>query len=87
MSVIHSQERKKSASGSKGRPQIDPELCKGCELCVAACPQSVLHMSERTNSQGNPYPEYDEGVCTACKACAIVCPDNAIEIYKFEAGD
>jgi len=88
MSTLHSREKQGTASGSKGRPYIDPEMCKGCELCVAACPQSVLSMSEKANSQGNPYPEYDPaGVCTACKACAVICPDSAIEIYKFEAGE
>ncbi len=88
MSVLHSREKKSfPRTGSQGRPQIDPEMCKGCELCLAACPQSVLKLSSQTNSQGNPFAEYDPaGICTACKACAIICPDNAIEIYKFEAG-
>ena len=89
MSRLHPQEKKASpASSSKGRPSIDPEMCKGCELCLAVCPQSVLRLSNQTNSQGNPFPEYiPEGGCTACKFCAIICPDNAIEIYKFEAGE
>lgn len=73
---------------AKGRPQIDAELCKGCELCIAACPEQVLHLSAATNSQGIHYAEFDQfGICTACKACAIVCPDCAIEIYKFETGE
>ena len=59
MSTLHSREKQGTASGSKGRPYINPEMCKGCELCVVACPQSVLSMSEKSNSQGNPYPEYD----------------------------
>jgi 2-oxoglutarate ferredoxin oxidoreductase subunit delta len=88
MTTHHPREQKSPRMASKGRPQIDPEICKGCELCISACPQGVLALSTETNSQGNPYSQYDpEGICTACKSCAIICPDNAIEIYKFEAGE
>ncbi|HEQ72589.1 MAG TPA: 4Fe-4S dicluster domain-containing protein [Spirochaetia bacterium] len=73
---------------AKGRPVIDAELCKGCELCVSACPERVLTMAEATNSQGVHVAQIDpEGVCTACKACALICPDCAIEIYRFETGE
>jgi 2-oxoglutarate ferredoxin oxidoreductase subunit delta len=88
MSSTNTRNNKTTSTKAKGRPQIDPEICKGCELCVAACPEGVLRMSERSNSQGAPYAEYDPaGACSACKFCAIICPDNAIEIYKFEAGE
>jgi 2-oxoglutarate ferredoxin oxidoreductase subunit delta len=80
--------QKKKPAVSKGRPQIDPEACKGCELCVAACPEGALRLSSRANSQGVPYAEYDpNAVCTACKSCAIVCPDAAIQVYRFETGE
>ncbi len=73
---------------NKGRPQIDSETCKGCELCIGACPEGSLRLSGETNSQGVPYAEYDPaGLCTACKSCAIICPDSAIEIYKFDTGE
>ena len=26
----------------KGRIEVDEQYCKGCELCVGACPQKVL---------------------------------------------
>ena len=68
---------------AKGKPQIDPERCKGCGLCVEACPQKILKMSETFNRQGQYYatcvaPER----CTACKTCAITCPDLAIQIWR-----
>ncbi|MCL2480777.1 MAG: 4Fe-4S binding protein, partial [Spirochaetaceae bacterium] len=30
---------------SKGKPLISPERCKGCALCVDACPKKILKMS------------------------------------------
>ena len=34
------------------RVSIDRNLCKGCELCVGACPQQVLAMSPKINIKG-----------------------------------
>ncbi|MCL2792721.1 MAG: ferredoxin family protein [Spirochaetaceae bacterium] len=69
---------------SKGKPLIDRERCKGCTLCIEACPQKILKMSQQINRRGVYYPEcLDEGKCTACTFCAIICPDIAIEIEKF----
>lgn len=64
---------------------IDVERCKGCELCVAACPPDVLAMSTTLNSRGF-YPAMltDDDRCTSCAACAIVCPDGAITVYRAE---
>jgi len=68
---------------SKGKPLISPERCKGCALCVDACPKKILKMSQQINKRGVHYPEcFDEGNCTACTFCAIICPDIAIEIEK-----
>ena len=34
------------------RVEFDEKLCKGCELCVSACPKKILHLSDRTNAMG-----------------------------------
>jgi 2-oxoglutarate ferredoxin oxidoreductase subunit delta len=87
MPDIKIQDKKNTVTAGKGRPEIDAEVCKGCELCIAACPQGVLKLSAHANTQGVPYPEVDSSrACTACQFCAITCPDSAIEIYRFEAG-
>jgi len=72
---------------SRGRPVIDRERCKGCALCVGACPEKILAMSRDTfNRQGVPFAEcFEESRCTACMSCAIMCPDMAIRIIRITA--
>ena len=67
----------------KGTVVIDVERCKGCELCVPACPPGVLRMSSRRNASGYLLPELLEG-CTGCSACLLVCPDFCFEVYQFD---
>jgi 2-oxoglutarate ferredoxin oxidoreductase subunit delta len=68
---------------AQGKPVISSEKCKGCGLCIGACPKSILELSDDFNKQGVQYPVcIDEDKCIACKFCAIICPDMAIEILK-----
>ena len=46
---------------SRGTVTIDVEHCKGCLLCVPACPPAVLSMSEETNHMGFAYPQLHPG--------------------------
>lgn len=63
---------------------IRDDLCKGCVLCVAFCPEGVLVMTERTNHKGYLLPELiDQPGCTACKICGRICPELAIEVFRF----
>ena len=73
-----------SARASRGTVTIDVEHCKGCELCIPACPPRVLVMSQARNRLGVPYPELLPG-CTGCGACLLVCPDFCFEVYRFDA--
>lgn len=61
---------------------IDPEVCKGCGLCVVACPQKNLKLSTALNRIGYHPVEFhyhgDKNDCTACGICYWVCPDFAI---------
>ena len=36
----------------RGRVVIDRELCKGCYLCIRACPVKVLEEDKEPNSTG-----------------------------------
>lgn len=62
---------------------IETDRCKGCELCIPACPPRVLTMSTTGNSHGYLFPELTEG-CTGCTACQQVCPDFVFEVYKYD---
>ena len=60
---------------------IDTERCKGCELCVAACPKRILVMTTRINRRGHHYAQVAAMQdCIGCAQCADICPDAAIEI-------
>jgi 2-oxoglutarate ferredoxin oxidoreductase subunit delta len=62
---------------------VDEERCKGCELCIPACPKNIMVMSEKINKKGyHPAKQIKPEECTGCAFCAIVCPDVAIEVFK-----
>ncbi len=68
---------------TRGTVVIDVEACKGCELCIDACPPHVLVMTERAvNSRGYRYPELIPG-CIACQACTAICPDFVFAVYRY----
>ncbi len=62
---------------------IQPEICKGCGLCIAACPQNVLKFHEKFNSKGYHYAYYIGEGCTGCNVCFYACPEpEAVAVYK-----
>lgn len=67
----------------KGWIEVDDLYCKGCELCVQACPQHVLALNgDRLTSKGyHPAYLHREG-CTGCAICALVCPEAALTVYR-----
>lgn len=67
---------------AKGKVIFDIETCKGCELCIEACPQDSLELSPRLNAQGYHYVVLVKDNCTGCTNCALVCPDAVITVYR-----
>ena len=69
----------------KGKSIINRELCKGCYLCVRACPVKVLEISTELNTSGTyPAKVVHQEKCIACGSCYTVCPDVCIEVYELE---
>jgi 2-oxoglutarate ferredoxin oxidoreductase subunit delta len=68
---------------AKGWIEVNDQYCKGCELCITACPPQVMALDkERLTPKGyHPAQVFKEG-CTGCAICAIVCPDAAITVYR-----
>lgn len=66
------------------RITVDDTYCKGCGLCVDACPQNIIELDQdRINAKGyHPAHLVDEDSCTGCASCATMCPDVAITVYR-----
>ncbi len=62
---------------------VDDNYCKGCGLCVDACPQEVLVLDmDRLTPKGYHPAKMTQEICTGCAICAVVCPDAAITVYR-----
>ena len=68
----------------KGAITVNTVRCKGCNLCVVACPTDTLALQpNEVNDRGYHYA-YDKtpDACIGCAACATVCPDGCITVYR-----
>lgn len=67
----------------KGAIVVDVDGCKGCGLCVEACPTEVISLSDNVNIKGYNYSNMtNPDACTGCSNCAIICPDGIITVYR-----
>lgn len=65
------------------RVVFNEERCKGCGLCVNACPKGIVVLTKQTNSQGYPVASVKEqSKCTSCGSCYRMCPDMVITVKK-----
>ena len=56
---------------------VDDHYCKGCGLCVDACPRGIIELYHPARIK-----EGEQGRCTGCGTCYLVCPDVAITVVR-----
>lgn len=66
------------------RITVDGHFCKGCGLCVDACPLHIMELDgSRITAKGyHPAQCIDDERCTGCCSCATMCPDVAITVER-----
>jgi 2-oxoglutarate ferredoxin oxidoreductase subunit delta len=75
----------KKTVSKKKIARVLAEKCKGCNLCIRACPAGALKSSKELNKRGFSYVYLeDPEKCTGCGLCALVCPDFGVEIVVRE---
>ncbi|MDE6268897.1 MAG: 4Fe-4S binding protein [Muribaculaceae bacterium] len=69
-----------------GAVEIDRERCKGCDLCVTACPTDVLALQKaEVNDRGYHYAyTANPEACIGCASCATVCPDACFKVWRWK---
>jgi NAD-dependent dihydropyrimidine dehydrogenase PreA subunit len=69
----------------RGSIQVDSTECKGCGLCIEACPPKVIALSERLNHYGYRAATYAGSGCTGCGICFLVCPEpGALTVLRLD---
>lgn len=65
---------------SKPAPEIHicEKFCKGCDICIDACPKNCLALEK------GKVIVIDAAACTGCGLCELRCPDFAIWIGEIE---
>jgi pyruvate ferredoxin oxidoreductase gamma subunit len=58
------------------RPVLNPELCNGCRLCFANCPEGAITIKP----DGKPAIYYPH--CKGCLDCVEVCPTDALTVGR-----
>jgi len=70
----------------RGTVRTNSNECKGCGLCVEACPPHGLSLSPELNRYGFHTAVYSGHGCTGCGICFYVCPEpGGIQVLRLAA--
>ena len=71
------------AAAPRGYVTINEEECKGCGLCIEACPPTCLEFLAELSAYGVHPAHYKGDGCTGCGICFYTCPEpGAITVYR-----
>ena len=69
----------------KGKAVIESKYCKGCGLCISACPTGALLFRDAPSNRWGVEVAVDSpDHCIGCGRCEMICPDFAVFAYKSE---
>lgn len=65
---------------------VDNHYCKGCGLCIDACPRGIIELDKSALTAKGYHPAHiapgSESKCIGCGTCYVVCPDVAITVVR-----
>lgn len=69
---------------ARGMVKVNVDECKGCGLCVDACPPKCLELEAHLTAYGVHPAHYTGDGCTGCGICFYVCPEpGGITVYRL----
>lgn len=73
---------------ARGTVTFDRDICKGCGLCIAVCPEHMIAIDEAAINKLGYHPADvivgTEDDCIACVRCVDMCPDCGITLIKAD---
>ena len=64
--------------------KVNEDVCKGCGLCIDACPKKIMEINRQSLNKKGYHPAHcaAQESCIGCAFCAVMCPDAAIVVEK-----